>query len=82
MKHLALARFQPELVDHWLALFDEACRELFDRGICEEFRARAGRIRSLTCGHGEMKNGHSSIATTHQPSRHDQRVRFISLLDA
>jgi ferredoxin len=44
MKHLALARFQPELVDHWLALFDEACRELFDRGICEEFRARAGRI--------------------------------------
>lgn len=44
MKHLALPKFQPELFDRWLALFDEACGELFDHGICEEFRTRAGRI--------------------------------------
>jgi hemoglobin len=44
MKHLVLPKFQPELFDHWLALFEETCRELFDHGICEEFRAKAGRI--------------------------------------
>jgi len=44
--------------------------------------AEFARVRSLTCGHGEMKDGHSSIATTHQPCRHDPKVRFISLLDA
>jgi hemoglobin len=51
MKHLSLPRFQPELFDHWLALFEETCRELFDCGICEEFRAKAGRIaESLKLG--------------------------------
>jgi hemoglobin len=44
MKHLALPRFQPELFEHWLALFDETCCELFDGGIREEFRAKAVRI--------------------------------------
>ena len=44
MKHLALPKFQPELFDHWLALFDETCCELFDDGIREEFRAKAARI--------------------------------------
>lgn len=44
MKHLVLPKFQPVLFDRWLALFEETCRELFDHGICEEFRAKAGRI--------------------------------------
>ncbi|MEO6780228.1 MAG: group III truncated hemoglobin [Bradyrhizobium sp.] len=44
IKHLVLPKFQRELFDHWLALFDETCRELFDHGTCEEFRAKAGRI--------------------------------------
>ena len=38
------ARAQPELFERWLALFDETCRELFDDGIREEFRAKAERI--------------------------------------
>jgi hemoglobin len=44
IKHLALPKFQPELFEHWLALFDETCGELFDDPVRDEFRAKAARI--------------------------------------
>lgn len=58
VKHLAIPRFRPTLFGRWLALFDEACRELFDRGICEEFGVKAARIA------GSLK-----LALYHRPDR-------------
>jgi hemoglobin len=44
VKHLVIPGIQPQLFERWLALFDETCRELFDDGVSDEFRAKAVRI--------------------------------------
>jgi hemoglobin len=44
VKHFVIPGIRPHLFERWLALFDETCGELFDEGICEEFRAKAVRI--------------------------------------
>jgi len=44
IKHMVIPGIRPPLFERWLALFDEACRELFDDGISALFRARAARI--------------------------------------
>jgi hemoglobin len=49
--HLRLPELEPAMFDRWLALFDEACAEVFEPDLAEAFRERAGRIaRSLRMG--------------------------------
>lgn len=44
IKHMVLPGIKPELFDRWLALFDEACGELFSEDVSAEFRIKAERI--------------------------------------
>ena len=44
VKHLVIPDIQPHLFERWLALFNETCGALFDDGVSEDFRAKAGRI--------------------------------------
>lgn len=49
--HLRLPDLEPAMFDRWLALFDEACVELFAPDVADAFRERAARIaRSLRMG--------------------------------
>lgn len=49
--HLRLPDLQPAMFDRWLALFGEACAEVFEPDVADAFRERAGRIaRSLRMG--------------------------------
>jgi hemoglobin len=49
--HLRLPDLEPAMFDRWLALFGEACAELFEPGVADAFRDRAERIaRSLRMG--------------------------------
>lgn len=51
IKHMRLEGMQPQLFTRWLALFGEACEELFEPEIGEAFRIRAARIaESLKLG--------------------------------
>ena len=43
-KHLVVEGITMELFDHWLALFNETCGELFDDRLRAEFDARAAQI--------------------------------------
>lgn len=42
--HLKVVGLEPPLFEHWLALFDETCRELLDESSAEAFRIKAQRI--------------------------------------
>jgi hemoglobin len=44
VKHFAIPGMTPELFSRWLALFDAACRELFDEDVHAAFRGKAERI--------------------------------------
>jgi hemoglobin len=44
VKHLAIPGMTPELFTRWLALFDAACRDLFDDAESAAFRGKAERI--------------------------------------
>lgn len=44
IKHLVIPGMKPELFTQWLALFDRTCREMFDDGVSDAFRAKAERI--------------------------------------
>jgi hemoglobin len=44
VKHFAIPGMAPELFTRWLALFDAACRELFDDAVSAAFRGKAERI--------------------------------------
>ena len=49
--HLRLPGIEPAMFDRWLALFGEACAEVFEPAVADAFRERAGRIgRSLRMG--------------------------------
>src|SRR6185503_18196164 len=43
-KHLKLEGMKPQLFDHWLGLFTQTCRELFDDDVAAEFIVKAQRI--------------------------------------
>ena len=43
-KHLVIPGMTPELFTRWLALFDAACRELFNDDVRAAFRGKAERI--------------------------------------
>ena len=43
-KHLRLEGMQPHLFDHWLGLFTQTCREMFDDDVAEAFVVKAQRI--------------------------------------
>ena len=42
--HLRVEGIEPRLFDHWLALFDETCRESLHDDVADAFCARASRI--------------------------------------
>jgi hemoglobin len=49
--HLRLPDLDPTMFDRWLALFGEACAEVFEPDLADAFRERADRIaRSLRMG--------------------------------
>ena len=49
--HLRLPDLEPAMFDRWLALFGEACTEVFEPDVAMAFRERADRIaRSLRMG--------------------------------
>ena len=49
--HLRLPDLEPAMFDRWLALFGEACAEVFEPDLADAFRERAERIaRSLRMG--------------------------------
>jgi hemoglobin len=49
--HLRLPDLDPAMFDRWLALFCEACAEVFEPDLADAFRERADRIaRSLRMG--------------------------------
>jgi hemoglobin len=49
--HRQLPDLEPAMFDHWLALFSEACVEVFEPDAADAFRERAERIaRSLRMG--------------------------------
>ena len=43
-KHLQLEGMEPHLFDHWLDLFTQTCRELFDEEVAAAFAVKAQRI--------------------------------------
>jgi hemoglobin len=43
-KHLKLDGIEPPLLDHWLGLFAQTCRELFTDDVANEFIVKAQRI--------------------------------------
>ena len=43
-KHLRLEGMEPHLFDHWLGLFTQTCRELFDDDVAAAFVVKAQRI--------------------------------------
>jgi hemoglobin len=43
-KHLQLEGMEPPLFDHWLDLFTQTCRELFDEEVAAAFAVKAQRI--------------------------------------
>jgi hemoglobin len=43
-KHLRLEGLEPDLFDHWLGLFAETCRDLFNDELAALFSAKARRI--------------------------------------
>ena len=44
VKHRVIEGMQPQLLERWLAPFDETCGELFHDGVNEAFRVKAVRI--------------------------------------
>jgi hemoglobin len=42
--HLRTEGIEPRLFTHWLELFHETCRELFEDSVAEAFRAKSERI--------------------------------------
>jgi len=49
--HQRLPDLEPAMFDHWLALFAEACAEVFEPDTADAFRERAERVaRSLRMG--------------------------------
>ena len=65
MKHLVLPKFQPELFEHWLALFDETCRELFDRWHLRGIPSQGGADRREPEARAVLSAGSAVAAGSH-----------------